>query len=68
MYVNSYSSRQSVASTLREVESLLGGRTEEGKINSDRVKKKGLMEQVAFKLDLEGWVGFQQADVRVGVG
>lgn len=24
------------------------------------------MEQVAFKLDLEGWVGFQQADVRVG--
>lgn len=26
------------------------------------------MEQVAFKLDLEGWVGFQQADVRVGRG
>lgn len=25
------------------------------------------MEQVACKLDLEGWVGFQQADVRVGV-
>lgn len=26
------------------------------------------MEQVAFKLDLKGWVGFQQADVRVGRG
>lgn len=26
------------------------------------------MEQVVLKLDLEGWVGFQQADVRVGVG
>lgn len=30
--------------------------------------REGLMEQVACKLDLEGWVGFQQADVRVGRG
>lgn len=42
------------------------GRTEEGKISSGRGSREGLMEQVAFKLDLAGWVGFQQADVRVG--
>lgn len=44
------------------------GRTEEGKTNSGRGEREGLMEQVAFKLDLEGWVGFQQADVKGGRG
>lgn len=44
------------------------GRMEGGKINSGRGQREGFVEQVARKLDLEGWVGFQQVDVRAGVG
>lgn len=44
------------------------GRSEEGKINSGRGRGQSLLEQVAFKLGLEGWVGFQQADVGNGGG
>lgn len=40
------------------------GRMEEGKRNSGR--GRSLLEQVAFKLGLERWVGFQQADVGWG--
>lgn len=42
------------------------GRREAGKKNSGR--GRSLLEQVAFKLGLERWVGFQQADVGWGRG
>lgn len=62
---NRYSSRQSVVSTLREVQSPLGGQRKERKILAE-TERQGLLEQVAFKPGLDRWVEFQQADVGVG--
>lgn len=49
------------------MESPLGGQRKERYVLAEG-SREGLVEQVVFKLDLEGWAGFQQADVRVGRG